>query len=186
MSLKAISKVFEKVSYPIWSNFTFFFFMYLLGILVSYEELPANRDNVAVYSNLWFELFLDVYFVCLLLTIIPRKARHWIAFFFAFLAYVVSLADLFCWVKFQSTLNPSMLLLAAETDSREAGEFLSNYLNADILTSSVRLVLLLVLFHVLVVVFQLYNKRNQVIKVSNLWKFKTIGVPLSGVVVHHG
>lgn len=56
--------------------------MYLLGILVSYEELPANRDNVAVYSNLWFELFLDVYFVCLLLTIIPRKARHWIAFFF--------------------------------------------------------------------------------------------------------
>lgn len=183
MSLKAISKVFEKVSYPIWSNFTFFFFMYLLGILVSYEELPANRDNVAVYSNLWFELFLDVYFVCLLLTIIPRKARHWIAFFFAFLAYVVSLADLFCWVKFQSTLNPSMLLLAAETDSREAGEFLSNYLNADILTSSVRLVLLLVLFHVLVVVFQLYNKRNQVIKVSNLWKFKTIGVPLSGVVV---
>lgn len=147
-SLRFLERLFKKMCYPIRSNFSFFCFMYLIGIVVSYEELPANKPEVEVYANLWLELFLDLYIICAVLSVIPLKIRRWIRGFFYVVAYATSIADLFCWIKFRSTLNPSMLLLAAETDGREAGEFLNNYLNAELLTSSVGLLFLIVLFHI--------------------------------------
>ena len=38
--------------------------------------------------------------------------------------YAVALTDVYCFVKFDSTLTPTMLLLVGETDEREAGEAL--------------------------------------------------------------
>ena len=106
------------------------------------------------YSNLWLELFFDLYIICLLLSLIPLKVRRWIRALLYVIAYATSITDLFCWVKFQSTLNPSMLLLVGETDGREAGEFFSSYMTTDILFSSVGLLLLIMLLQILVVVGQ--------------------------------
>lgn len=160
--LSVVSKVLEKVSYPIRSNFCFFFFMYLVGIVVSYAELPANREDVSVYGNLWLELFFDLYIVCILLSLIPKRMRHCVVGAFYIIAYATSIADLFCWVKFQSSLNPSMLLLAAETDKREASEFFSSYINSEVLASSVGLLLLIIVMQCLVVVWNIYRKRKGV------------------------
>ncbi|GAB6977123.1 phosphoethanolamine transferase [Prevotella falsenii] len=158
--LNVVSKISEKASYPIRSNFCFFFFMYLVGIVVSYAELPAIREDASVYGNLWLELFFDLYIVCILLSLIPKCVRRWVVGAFYIIAYATSIADLFCWVKFQSPLNPSMLLLAAETDKREAGEFFSSYVNSEVLTSSVGLLLLIIVVQCLLAVWNIYRKRK--------------------------
>lgn len=160
--LSSITKLLEKVGNPIKSNFRFFFFMYLVGIVVAYVELPTNREDVSVYGDLWLELFFDLYIVCVLLSLIPERVRCWIVGVFYTIAYATSIADLFCWVKFQSPLNPSMLLLVAETDKREASEFFSSYINAEVITSSVGFLLLIVLLHCLLTVWSVYRKRKNI------------------------
>ncbi len=147
--IKYAVSLLNKAYQPIKDNVSFFFFMYLIGILVSYAELPTNNPNAAVYSNLWLELFLDLYVICIILTLFPLKIRRWIRAFLYIIAYCTSLTDLFCWVKFQSTLNPSMLLLVGETDEREASEFFSSYFASDLIFSSVGLLLLVMLIHIL-------------------------------------
>lgn len=147
--IKYAVSLLNKVYQPIKDNASFFFFMYLIGILVSYAELPTNNPDAAVYSNLWLELFLDLYVICIILTLFPLKIRRWIRAFLYIIAYCTSLTDLFCWVKFQSTLNPSMLLLVGETDEREASEFFSSYFTSDLIFSSVGLLLLVMLIHIL-------------------------------------
>ena len=147
--IKYAVSLLNKAYQPIKDNASFFFFMYLIGILVSYAELPTNNPDAAVYSNLWLELFLDLYVICIILTLFPLKIRRWIRAFLYIIAYCTSLIDLFCWVKFQSTLNPSMLLLVGETDEREASEFFSSYFTSDLIFSSVGLLLLVMLIHIL-------------------------------------
>ena len=147
--IKYAVSLLNKAYQPIKDNASFFFFMYLIGILVSYAELPVNNPDAAVYSNLWLELFLDLYVICIILTLFPLKIRRWIRAFLYIIAYGTSLTDLFCWVKFQSTLNPSMLLLVGETDEREASEFFSSYFTSDLIFSSVGLLLLVMLIHIL-------------------------------------
>lgn len=147
--IKYAVSLLNKAYQPIKDNASFFFFMYLIGILVSYAELPTNNPDAAVYSNLWLELFLDLYVICIILTLFPLKIRRWIRAFLYIIAYGTSLTDLFCWVKFQSTLNPSMLLLVGETDEREASEFFSSYFTSDLIFSSVGLLLLVMLIHIL-------------------------------------
>lgn len=126
-----IKKVSGAVVSPIRNNARFFFFMYLLGIVCSYVVMPNHR-GAKVYDNLWLELLLDTYVVCVLLCIFPKNIRQWIRVVFAVVTYVVVLADVFCFVRFGATLNPTMLLLAGETTGKEASEFFSSYLSSDL------------------------------------------------------
>lgn len=131
---------------PIQRNARFFVFMYLLGVVVSYATLP-DAPKATVYGNLWLELFIDVFLLCIVLGVLPRRVRRWVRLLFAMVAYVVAVVDVFCFVRFKATLNPTMLLLVGETDSREAGEFLSSYVQPDILLSGVGAVLLVAIAH---------------------------------------
>lgn len=134
---------------PLLKNGVFFLTMYVLGILCAYLTLPDNKGQ-EVYDNLWLELFLDVYFACAVLAVIPAKVRRWVRFALYVLLYGVALTDVFCFWKFGSVISPSMLMLVGETDSREAGEFFSTYLSLDVLSSPVVWIILLMIFHALV------------------------------------
>ena len=134
---------------PLLKNGVFFFAMYALGILCAYRTLPDNKGQ-DVYDNLWLELFLDVYFACAVLTVIPAKVRRWVSLALYVVLYGVALTDVFCFWKFGSVISPSMLMLVGETDSREAGEFLSTYLSLDVLSSPVAWIMLLFILHSLV------------------------------------
>ena len=134
---------------PLLKNGVFFFAMYALGILCVYLTLPDNKGQ-DVYDNLWLELFLDVYFACAVLTVIPAKVRRWVSLALYVVLYGVALTDVFCFWKFGSVISPSMLMLVGETDSREAGEFLSTYLSLDVLSSPVAWIMLLFILHSLV------------------------------------
>lgn len=134
---------------PLLKKGVFFFAMYALGILCAYLTLPDNKGQ-DVYDNLWLELFLDVYFACAVLTVIPAKVRRWVSLALYVVLYGVALTDVFCFWKFGSVISPSMLMLVGETDSREAGEFLSTYLSLDVLSSPVAWIMLLFILHSLV------------------------------------
>ena len=139
--LQRITRLLSLVATPLWRNAGFFAFMYVLGVLVNVSELP-DEPNATLYGNLWLELLLDLYLVCVVLTLLPLRLRKWVKGVLALLAYVVATADVFCFWKFGSPLTPTMLLLVGETNSNEAGEFLSTYINADVLLSPVGWVLL--------------------------------------------
>ncbi len=131
---------------PIRRNANFFAFMYILGVLTSVVTLPPKHD---LYDNLYLELFFDLYTVCIPLALIPQKVRFWIRGVLYFVLYATSIADVYCFVNFGSTLNPSMLMLVGETNSNEASNFISACLSADVIFSSVGWILLLILIQVL-------------------------------------
>ena len=132
---------------PIKLNFVFFIFMYFLGWLCSWETLP-NVWWMKLYENLYLELFIDLYLVCAFLAILPLKVRQIVRCLFYIIGYCITIVDVYCFTKFDSTLNPTMLLLMFETDSREAGEFLRSCLSTDVLLGGVGRILLLMLFNI--------------------------------------
>ena len=134
---------------PIQANPRFFVFMYLLGCISAWATLPDAR-GAKLYDNLYLELFLDTYVLSLVLAVLPRKLMVWVRGLMYVALYASTVVDVYCFVKFQSTLTPTMLLLVGETDSREAGEFLRSCVSPDILLSNVGWVLGLLLVHVLV------------------------------------
>ncbi len=147
--MRFVRRISQLFMLPLLKNGVFFFAMYALGILCAYLTLPDNKGQ-DVYDNLWLELFLDVYFACAVLTVIPAKVRRWVRLALYVVLFGVALTDVFCFWKFGSVISPSMLMLVGETDSREAGEFLSTYLSLDVLSSPVAWIMLLFILHSLV------------------------------------
>ena len=147
--MRFVRRISQLFMLPLLKNGVSFFAMYALGILCAYLTLPDNKGQ-DVYDNLWLELFLDVYFACAVLTAIPAKVRRWVRLALYVVLYGVALTDVFCFWKFGSVISPSMLMLVGETDSREAGEFLSTYLSLDVLSSPVAWIMLLFILHSLV------------------------------------
>ena len=137
---------------PIEKNGAFFVFMFALGWLCTQLEIMPyylRNRGAQPYELALPELFLDIYVACVVLTLIPRKVRFWVKALLYLLLYGIAIVDVFCYIRFESTLTPTMLMLVGETSSQEASEFLSAYLSWDIITSELGWVLLLLLVHVL-------------------------------------
>lgn len=146
--MKRLKKWLNIFSLPISCNGEFFVFMYILG-MVSAVCTVFFQWKQTLYEGSWWEVALWLYVIAALLTCLPRRLRGVVRGILYVVAYTVSLADVYCFVKFESPLNPSMLMLVGETDAREAGEFFSAYLSPDILLSNVGWVLLVLTVHVL-------------------------------------
>ena len=134
---------------PIQKNGAFFVFMFALGYLCTQVEIPLHIKGAKPYELSVPELIFDIYAVCVVLTLIPKKIRRFVRLLLYVLFYGVALVDMFCYVKFESTLTPTMLMLAYETTGQEAQEFLSSYLGWDILTSQVGWIVGLMAVHIL-------------------------------------
>jgi len=134
---------------PIQKNGAFFVFMFALGWICTQLEITLHLKGAKPYELSAPELFLDIYVVCVILTLIPQKVRYWVRALLYVVLYGVALVDMFCYVKFESTLTPTMLMLFGETNQQESKEFLSSYLGWDIITSHVGWILLLILVHFL-------------------------------------
>ena len=170
---KALCLAFE----PIRRNANFFTFMYILGILTAVVTLPRWGE---LYDNLYLELFFDLYIVCAVLALIPKKVRFCIRGVLYLILYAVAIADVYCFVNFGSTLNPSMLMLVGETNSSEASNFIAACLSTEVIFSSVGWVLLLILVQILTA-FRRF--RHFIWKVSVL--FASFSKPLYGWLTIH-
>ena len=134
---------------PIGKNGAFFVFMYALGWICTQVELPLNVAKPEPYDLSALELFFDLYIVCALLMIFPRKVRIWVKALLYIVFYGVAIVDMYCYVRFESTLTPTMLMLVSETNSREASEFFTSYLSWDDFKSPLAYIVLLMAAHVL-------------------------------------
>ena len=134
---------------PIQKNGAFFVFMFALGWICTQLEIRPHVKGAVPYEFSAPELYLDIYAVCVVLSLIPRKIRYWVRALLYVILYGVAIVDMFCYVKFESTLTPTMLMLFSETTKQESEEFLSSYLNWDIVNSYVGWILLLILVHIL-------------------------------------
>ena len=111
--------------------------------------VPLNVAKPEPYELWPVELFFDLYIVCILLMVFPRKLRIGVKALLYILLYGVAVVDMFCYVRFESTLTPTMLMLVGETNSREAGEFFTSYLSMDTVYSPVGYILVLMMAHIL-------------------------------------
>ena len=102
---KYIKKFVNLAVEPIRRNANFFAFMYILGILCAVVTLAKNQE---LYDNLYLELFFDIYTVCIVLAFIPKKIRFWVRGVLYFILYATAIADVYCFVNFGATLNPSI------------------------------------------------------------------------------
>jgi len=133
---------------PIRKNGCFFLFMLVLGWICIKYEVPGVK-NYKPYEFSVQELFFDLYLLCLLLALIPKAVRRWVRFLAAAALYIMAVIDIFCFVKFDSTFNPSMLMLVSETTKSETKEFFSTYLTPDVIFSPLGAVVLLMIAHII-------------------------------------
>ncbi|MGM9697544.1 MAG: nicotinate (nicotinamide) nucleotide adenylyltransferase [Prevotella sp.] len=166
----AILRLLSKVLLPIKINFAFFVFMFLVGYTCCMLEVPDMR-GAKPYPLTSIELFFDLYAVCLILSFIPRKVRNWVRSAMYAILYTVSIVDMYCFVKFKSTLTPTMLLLVGETNSSEAQNFFSSYLDWDVFFSPVGLLLAILLVHICCSVYSSRRKTHPAIrrKLTGRW-----------------
>ena len=146
---------------PIRVNAAFFVFMFALGYLCTQTEIRLHLKGAKPYELSATELFFDLYALCVLLALIPRKIRIWIRGIIAVILYAIALIDMFCYVHFESTLTPTMLMLFFETTGQEASEFLGSYLGWDFFTSKTGWILLIALLHILWAIFSIWWKKRQ-------------------------
>lgn len=134
--------------------------MFALGYLCTQTEIRLHLQGAKPYELSATELFFDLYVLCVILALIPKRIRLWVRLLLAVLLYAVALIDMFCYVHFESTLTPTMLMLFFETTGREAREFLGSYLGWDLITSKTGWILLIALLHVLWAVCSVWWKRK--------------------------
>ena len=113
----------------------FFVFMYILGAVCTWATIP-NYYGAHPYEWALLELVGDVYVLCAVLALLPRRVGLWLKRAIYVLFYALTIIDVFCFVQFETTINPTMLLLIGETNASETAGFFSTYLTPDIFVTN--------------------------------------------------
>lgn len=167
--LNQAGRVFTNIFKPIRGNAAFFVFMYVLGIVCTYAVVPDKRGYHA-WPLAPYELFFDVSILCVVLWLLPHKISLWAKRVIYFLFYLLVVVDVYCFVKFDTTITPTMLLLVGETDGREATEFLESYLTPDVVFSRLGWVLLVMVVHIIWA--QVWRNRKKCLEwIKAKWNF---------------
>lgn len=145
---------------PVSVNAAFFVFMFVLGYFCTQTEIRLHLKGAKPYELSATELFFDLYLLCAVLALLPQKIRKWMRLLLAILLYIVALIDMFCYVRFESTLTPTMLMLFFETTGQETKEFLNSYVGWDLLTSKTGWIILIAFLHILWSIFSTWWKRR--------------------------
>lgn len=152
---KQIIKFLRLLFEPLRLNSMFFVMMYLLGCITAWLTIPHYR-GAHLYDNLYQELFFDLTILCIILWIIPKKVRLWIRGIFYFLLYGLALVDVYCFMTYDTTMTPTVMMLMMETDSSEAGEFIQTLFNSKVIFGKVGYILLLILAHIVITIVRKY------------------------------
>ena len=132
--------------YPIRHNQIYFIFIYTLGCLTSLCECLSLNFKIQRFN--FFSCFLDVYLLCVLITLIPQKMKGLVKGLVAIILYALSFVELFCVDKFSARITPEILNVVLETNSRESSEFLHQYIDLGLLLSGVGVVFFIMILHI--------------------------------------
>lgn len=158
--LKTIRKISNYLLEPIDTNMVFFISMYVLGtICIVFEPLAWFGSRLLSQ----FELFLDIYLLCLLLCILKGKVRKTVIFILYLFFYIVAIVDMTCYVRLGTGISPIYFQMAAQSNMNETMEMLSAYFSPSILFSPFILIIILILFHIFVFKEKLFNIKSSVV-----------------------
>lgn len=138
-----VKKLIDLLSKPLQMHGHFFVWMYLLGV-TCIMLINAFGKHVAV-----FELFLDLYILTALLTMLPKKVSKGLEVLLTVVFYLLAIIDLFCNWRFGSPMGPAFVFNCLQTDGREAFEAFSTFLTWRFLLSPVMVILLLATIQVM-------------------------------------
>lgn len=131
---------------PVKNNLWFFFWMYLLGMACVLLVLRTGKHRTPV------DLFLDLYVLCALLMIIPRRIRGWVRALLYVIFYGLALIDVFCCYRLGGPIGPSLLQNVLQTNPREASEALSTYVTWQSICTPVLVIVALLVAHIVATV----------------------------------
>lgn len=118
------------LSRPLREEYVFFFFMYLIFVIARYIEEPSSRQSPYVF---YLETAGDIYILCTLLSIIPRKIRLWVRLLLYILGYAASFSECFIHERFHLLFGPITVQLLSETTGSETSEFIDAYVKGPVL-----------------------------------------------------
>ena len=139
----------EHFLYPITKNLRFYTFILLLGCICTVCVL-WNGSRLAGLVELW----LDLYSLCVILMLIPKKARSVAKAVIAFLLYAIAIIDLGLYYTCGYPIIPQALLLFLQTNTSEAGEAFTTYVDASLFLTPWSLIVLLSFVHLFVTLRQ--------------------------------
>lgn len=116
-----VKKLIDLLSKPLQMHGHFFVWMYLLGV-TCIMLINAFGKHVAV-----FELFLDLYILTALLTMLPKKVSKGLEVLLTVVFYLLAIIDVFCNWRFGSPMGPAFVFNCLQTDGREAFEAFSTF-----------------------------------------------------------
>jgi heptose-I-phosphate ethanolaminephosphotransferase len=128
MMSERVNRVLNSVLFPIKDNILFFTFMYLLGaICIIFEPLAWYG------SRLWslLELFIDTYFLCLFISLLPKKVKGVVRAFLYIILYVVAIIDMTCYVRLGMGILPIYYQTFVQSNLNETTEMLETYLSTS-------------------------------------------------------
>ena len=164
--IKLITYFIKIVLVPIKNNILFFIFMYLLGVVTIFIEVVVLGYKIPLFN--FMSLLLDIYLMCLLIMIVPKK---FVAFFVTALSlfvYILSIINAFCVEHFDAKIGLEILNVILETNFRESSEFLEKYISISVLRSGTGLVFFLMLIHLLCAKFLSFDKLHCSQLLSNI------------------
>ena len=147
MMSERVDKVLNSVLFPIKDNILFFTFMYILGaICIVFEPLAWYG------SRLWslLELCIDTYFLCLFISLFPKRVKGIFRAFLYIILYVVAIIDMTCYVRLGMGILPIYYQTFVQSNLNETTEMLETYLSTSIILSPLLLILVLLLLHIIV------------------------------------
>lgn len=132
---------------PISNNLSFFFFLYVLGILTTLLETWGLGYAIPKFNFLsWI---MDVYILCVLLEVVPKRIKLICRIIIFLIAYILSIVDIFCVDTFSAKIGPEIVNVILETNTQESSEFVDKYVNLGLLNSELILIFLLLIIHIL-------------------------------------
>ena len=164
-----IIKFFNVLSYPIIDNSKFYFFTFVLSV-ISIILCPYHSSRL--YSLI--ELLFDVYLLCTILSVIPRKYRGIIKNTIYFVLYLLSIIDTLCYKIMGAPINATIYETFSQTNNKEIIEAFTAYSSFSLLLSPFGLVLVLILIHIILHNYQFTFKKSVAIILSLLTVFSAI------------
>ena len=143
------NSLFKKLSVflliPIQNNMVFFMMTYLLGTIC----ILITDDCVYLpfYMKLFFELFFDLYLICLLFTILPQIITFILKLTLVLFFYLCTIIELFCIIRLNTQISPSIVQLMIETNLKEMESFFTTYFNEGLIYSYIPIIFFMMFLH---------------------------------------
>lgn len=135
---QTIKKIILSALIPLQKNTSFFVFMYILGIIVAYTQ-------DALCLRLCAELFLELYCLCAIMSLLPSSVLRPVTVYISAFAYLIAIIDNICYHVTGNAISPLLLQLLLQTNTKEASEAIVAYISFESIMHAKYIVCLMVL-----------------------------------------